>query len=429
MFVTPSHILEHLHAVRHGDVLVVSNSLAFLLARTDDGLDPRYKDYHYDAFQHCRGHWRDQPTFRTQSGRHVSLWYHGNVRVAADFRVAVERKPLPPVFRDYGHYVGFLRRVVADVCANGRDGRREVPFTPLTTISAGYDSPACAVLAREAGCTDAVTISTARPGFAEEDDSGAGIAGVLGLGVSSFDRLGYLALPDFPEAEFLASGSGGEEVVFAPLAGVLERRILFTGYMGDTVWGRTPVRINEELYMVFPGGTSLGEFRLRSGFAHFPVPCIGYTRHPSIVAISRSAEMQPWTLGNDYDRPIARRLVEEQGVPRASFGRSKMAVTQPLWQAADPKEILTPASYADLVRFAEPIPRFNGFLDRLRFGVMRRVFDWSRYVDWRVYGALKRFGFQPTSPPWVPERYSLDRGLNAVTFHWGVERTIPRYRV
>ena len=48
----------------------------------------------------------------------------------------------------------------------------------------------------------------------------------------------------------------------------------------------------------------------------------------SIVAISRSDEMKPWSLRNDYDRPIARRIAESSGVPREAFGMQKKGVSR-----------------------------------------------------------------------------------------------------
>jgi hypothetical protein len=41
------------------------------------------------------------------------------------------------------------------------------------------------------------------------------------------------------------------------------------------------------------------------------------------VKITRSAEMAPWDVGGAYSRPICRRLLEDAGVPRGSFGVSK----------------------------------------------------------------------------------------------------------
>jgi hypothetical protein len=35
--------------------------------------------------------------------------------------------------------------------------------------------------------------------------------------------------------------------------------------------------------------------------------------------------MRQWSIGGEYDRPIARRLAEEAGVPRHLFGQTKLA--------------------------------------------------------------------------------------------------------
>ena len=43
---------------------------------------------------------------------------------------------------------------------------------------------------------------------------------------------------------------------------------------------------------------------------------------PEIEYLACSDEMAPWSLGNDYDRPIPRRIVEEAGIPRALFGHT-----------------------------------------------------------------------------------------------------------
>jgi hypothetical protein len=42
-----------------------------------------------------------------------------------------------------------------------------------------------------------------------------------------------------------------------------------------------------------------------------------------ILKITDSSEMNSWRLGNSYDRPIARRIAENAGVPRYLFGQSK----------------------------------------------------------------------------------------------------------
>jgi hypothetical protein len=71
-------------------------------------------------------------------------------------------------------------------------------------------------------------------------------------------------------------------------------------------------------------GHGLGELRLVVGFIHVPVLFIGARRKADIIKITESSEMDPWRLGSKYDRPIARRIAEEAGVPRQMFGQSKM---------------------------------------------------------------------------------------------------------
>jgi len=69
------------------------------------------------------------------------------------------------------------------------------------------------------------------------------------------------------------------------------------------------------------------EMRLRTNFVHLPPAYFGAGRADRLLAISKSEEMAPWTLWNEYDRPIARRMIEEAGVPRELFGQTKKMVT------------------------------------------------------------------------------------------------------
>jgi hypothetical protein len=427
-FVTPTHMLERIHLIQLEGSVVVSNSIPFALAETNEVLDTGYKHYHFDLMTNMRGYRRYLPGIRLASGRELRVFFHCNVLVDQQLSISTEDKRLPPSFASYDQYIGFLRETVRLVDANARDAGRRHPYQPLATISSGYDSPAVALFAREIGCDEAFTFGTARPGYDEEDDSGRDIAAVFGLQVREFDRLAYKSLDAFPEAEFLAYGAGGEEVVFAPVAELLAGRVLFTGYLGDTVWSRTPSRVNTELLMAYPGGSSLGEFRIRVGFVHFPLPTVGYIRHPSICAISQSSELAPWALGTDYDRPIPRRLVEQAGVPRTAFGRAKKAVTQPLWLTESLDEVFSTPSYRDFAAFIADVPMFGGLGERVGFRIMRLLYETNLRINWRLQSLGKRLGFTVSERPLVSERFGRDRGPSTLTFHWGVSRVIDRYR-
>jgi hypothetical protein len=104
--------------------------------------------------------------------------------------------------------------------------------------------------------------------------------------------------------------------------------VVFTGYHGGIVWGLNADESygTSDLRRRDLSGLDLSELRLKSGFINVAVPFIFARSTPSIRAVSRSAQMSPWRMHNDYDRPIARRIVESAGVARAAFGTKKVGL-------------------------------------------------------------------------------------------------------
>lgn len=428
LFATPTHMLERLHLLRAGDELFVSNSLAFVLAQANDSYDPDYKFYRFDILTLLRGLDRYKQQIPTRDGHSVELFYHSNFLVRPDLEVERLPKRLPARFTTYDEYIAYNRESIGAIARNATAASRGVRYEPLGTISSGYDSPFCALLAKEVGCREAITFTAARPIFGGGDDSGREIADLIGMHITEFDRQGYLTLDNYPEAEFVASGTGGEEVVFAPLQDILPGKIFFTGYVGDGAWSRPPGKITRYLRMTYPGGTSMGEFRLRVGFIHLPVPVLGYIHRPELFQIANAPEMAPWSVGGDYDRPIPRRFVEEHGVPRHLFGKKKQAVTQHV-DIQDLEPVMCPASFRDLQQFASRATLFRSARGRVGFGVMRALYEANLRVIWRLQPLAKRLGVKLSDTPLVPARYSRPLGIDALTFHWGIERLLPRYRV
>jgi hypothetical protein len=111
---------------------------------------------------------------------------------------------------------------------------------------------------------------------------------------------------------------------------ILPRRMLITGFNGSHLWNRRTPDVSEHIVRdtLFTSGgssgTGLAEFRMRVGYLHLAIPYVGITSAPSVYRISNSPQMRPWALGTTYDRPVARRLLEEAGVPREAFGQEKM---------------------------------------------------------------------------------------------------------
>lgn len=431
VFIPGTHTMERLYSCRDGDRLYVANSFTYLLSVLEDGLDTRRLNYEAEFLSVLQGYHRMRPSIPTAGGRNVH--FHCFLRLAVDSKLRM--RTFPPAqqhrFDRYQDYVDHLETLTRDIIANARDDARQIKYEPLATVSTGYDSAACAVIARNCGCAEAVTFSSARMEHvgadvpSSTDDAGGAIADRLGLSVTEYDRTSYLARHDLPEAEFLASGSGGDDVVMSVLEPRLPGRIFFTGFRGDTIWGfdEQDPEDSARFKTKDPSGASMGEFRLRVGFIHVPLPALCMPYHGQILNISRQPEMAPWRLGNTYDRPIPRRIVETAGVPREAFGQEKKAITQPFWVTRDNVAMFSPTSRQALFDYSRALDARN----RRRFPHRART-SWASFylrVVWRADRIADRLPFR------VPVRYPMAmRNLISQTgyrFHWAVEQIRARY--
>ena len=365
------------------------------------------------------------PFIPTRQKQSIQICYHVNVAVDSTLQVIENSKKSAPRFAYFSEYRDYLQRHVQRLFDNAGDRRRQVRFEPLSTISKGYDSSAAAVLARDAGCREAVTIDQRRR--TKELDSGAGIADILGLEVRTFGRLDYRSRKGFPEAEF----SGGPSEL-ASMADAFAGRIVSTGYMGDCVWDLNFPDVTGDIVRGSEGGSSVTEFRLRHGFVHLPVPFIGCTSHPAIHAISTSDEMKPWRIGGRYDRPIARRILEDAGVPREMVGMRKGAVA-----------VYVTEEGIDATLGPESLSDFNAFLNE--------YWDWSAAAKCRIVRLTKTavalnekarkasvllsrraIGRTLKLPRIIPRPIRVRTygyiGRESLLFHWGMQKLVQRYR-
>jgi hypothetical protein len=170
------------------------------------------------------------------------------------------------------------------------------------------------------------------PNRMKEKDEASQIAKRLGYRILSIDNSRKSISED--ELYFLATNYPKyyrwpwSEVSFHGMAKYIESHcstaVVFTGHHGDAVWD---VNLPDDLLNAQRRAHSLigycQEMRLKAGFINIPVPIIEMANIKDIVSISRSPEMAPWRLNNNYDRPIARRIAEDAGVPRHLFGQKK----------------------------------------------------------------------------------------------------------
>jgi hypothetical protein len=320
---TPTDTTEGVYSIGgRGGRVVFSNSLPFLLAVSGEALDLDYLDYENDALSICDGladYRREMPT---ASGNRFRLHLYANVRIAPDGSLEERPKAVPAgPLRSFADYAALLRGEVRALCENAASDRRIQKFRPTVFCSNGYDSPACAALAREAGSEDAVVFETKKDYL--RSDSGAEI--VRRLGYENVNELRELDYKNLDVADlFLGTGELGTSIYFSAAASILPGRILFSGVNGDNVWSTEERRVSTTLKRPsFYPDTARKEFRLVTGYVNFPPAFIGVMRHREIWKISTSEEMRPWSVASDYDRPIPRRIVEEKGIPRELFGFSK----------------------------------------------------------------------------------------------------------
>ena len=192
--------------------------------------------------------------------------------------------------------------------------------------------------------------------------------------------------------------------------------MLVTAFFGDGMWWMNRPR-RPILWRSDQSGSSLGEWRLRVGFIHVPLPCLGAEHYPDTQRISRSPEMRPWVLGRRYDKPIPRRILEEAGVPRGTFGEVKRAASATIH--VDGPAALAPATRAALERFAAS--------ERRRVTFRRRRFPlWQRAV---LKGA-RRVGIESVAARVEASKFALgvmEPEFGSLLLRWAVSVVRPRY--
>jgi len=329
IFMPPKHLAEHIYILRNErtGIDAISNSLCFSLGAGE--ATPAF-------LQILKAELESKTRKATRLGAHRSkplvmqdgdfslyrMMYH-NFSVDSGGGIALHPFYHGRNFRSFQQYRDFVASTMQRLFDNGNAAARRTRLSPMASISRGYDSGAVSCLAAGQGCRDAVTLAVSVNG---STDCGSEIAKQLGMQVQEFEHVLGANLNGLETEialqkvwEFIATPGHGDDVVFAAFEPALRDRLFLTGSWGDSVWNRKS-KVEPGLPMRARFEKSLSEYRLRVGFAHVPVPTIGAIYPKSIVAISQSYEMAPYSVGEYYDRPIPRRILEEAGIARCEFG-------------------------------------------------------------------------------------------------------------
>ena len=410
-----------------GSRLIVANALALALAAANDDLVTSYPFYPQDLCSLVFGSHRYRQSVPTQSGR-LAVHY-GSMVIGPDLRLSAAPVTLPPSFPDFSSYRGYLVDQTRSVFVNAADAMRRCSYRPAVALSAGYNSPAAAVIARDAGCMEGFTFGQPFDRPDSNEDSGAAIGRTLGLSIDEYETYAYRARSDLPEIEFIASSFGGGQVYLAATGNRLGNRIVASGYGGDHVWARSYGEPRPH-FPFYIGGYSQTEFFLRAPAMDLSVPVIGARCFAEIGAISRSTAMKPWSVGGEYDRPIPRRILEEAGIPRDSFALRKRRVTPDYdnltRRAIELDRFLSPVTRTEFESWfatQQPINRAQHFRHRLVSGSIGRII-WSG----KLMRTLARYGI--SWPPFPAHILHLKIPIrkNAFVFNWAVAAQVDKYR-
>jgi hypothetical protein len=404
--VPPAHTQEGIYLHHGADQLLVSNSLVGLITAAELALDPTV-DYP-DKFLRAMGGIRNSPVAIPTSGEPIMFYIYENVRVEPDASLTTVAKPREAPFSSFADYRVRLSAALSSSMANAPG------YEPVVSLSSGYDSTAVAVLASENGCRRAATFAIGKEGTS---DSGAATAQRLGMRAEVFDRLAYLVRDDLAEAEFLATGMSGEDVIYSAMEQTLHRSMLLTGTRGNAVW-RKSGRPRTDLSRSALDGASLTEFRLRVDCIHVPLPVFGMTQQPSVLAIAGSAEMRRFSVAGHYDQPVSRRIAEDAGIPRGTFAVAKRAAASIIHTVGS--DALAPATRDSLAAFAAAEGHSAVFPPRFHPRLRHRIAV-------RVGGFLRLHRFVSGLIAKRKRLVHFEAEIGSLLFRWAVTVIRPRY--
>lgn len=418
-------MLESICSITIGDRVWVSNSVPFLLAATGSSLDKEYFHYEEDFCSGMKGVRNSSKSTPLSVGRELRFHRSCNVEVDAQLTVNEKTKHSELDFHNYDAYMDSLRKVLRRIKENATDRARKTPYGMVTTISRGYDAPAASALAFEVGCRIALTFNTPER---YKDDCGSEIARRLGYSeIHELDGEEYLRNTALLEAESCSTGNAGTSIIFLPYEKLYRGKLLFRGTRGDSLWARAHKNVNDEQdftseNQLVQSDSAFTENMLRNNTVIINVPMIGCDRWTEIDRLSSSSEMDTWSVGGDYDRPIPRRIVEEKGVERTAFGQKKtgVGITYHFDTLRRVGRRMSPVSYSSLLSYKKNLKR-NG-LSYALYAMKCYTKDLPMYLNYL------------TSKLRIPLHFStegcgkMSSPISTVLILWGMDVMVNRYK-
>lgn len=418
IFSAPSHTLERLYTYGNTEQLYISNSLPLLLKLSNNQLLPDYLYYERDLSTILYGLKNYTQQIPLCHDREFSMYYYCNLKITQLDIILLPKQSIMP-FSNFFDYQTRLVETLQKIKDNATSPFRQSTFGLITTISSGYDAACCAATVKKIGCDTAVTFN-APESYAT--DSGEAIAKQLGYTqVITKNAFDYLTNEDILEAEFVSSGELGTGIVFTAFEEEFKDNIIVLGERGDYIWGKYETSNNDFRFEknIFPA-TSTIEHRLRIGYMILPLPLYGAAQWKSIRHITLSQEMAPYTIGGYYCRPIARKILEDAGIPRDSFGVKKkgIGINYRFDNLSRLNQRMSPKSFN----------HFLNYYNENKRPISKNIPNWIRFL-WGTRVAYSSYFVRkilPSIEPKYSDTFVPNPGAPSYLIQWGMSTMIDR---
>ena len=383
-FISSGFVSDRLQHIQIGRTWYISNSLACLAAVLDLNFDPWYPWYYEDFSSITEGIDNYKPAIETNQGE-VKLTYYRNLLWDGVQLSEIDKPQAAEKFHDFSSYHEFLSATLACLASNLGAVERTFTYESVSTSSSGYDSLAVSVLSKAMNNHDVICVPDDRIG---RSDNGTELIKKLGMNPLVIDRNAWRD-EAFAEAPFIAADGCGRDAWLSAAHEHLPRRLLLTGNFGGWSWAIPARNSPNNFYSASPPGLSMSEFRLITGYLHCPVPCLGVEHIGTIRNIGASEEMQDWSIGGRYDRPIPRRIIEQAGLLRGSFAVRKTATNIHLFRKNEfDRYMAGTASFRDYMQWLRKQSRLTPppaemteltvpARERIEIPLFRHMFPWA----------------------------------------------------
>jgi len=215
-------------------------------------------------------------------------------------------------------------------------------------------------------------------------------------------------------------------LLFSAYHHMFKNCLVFSGDRGDSLWGKDHGNVNNN--QDFTNGNTLSqsdhpgvEISLHYNYIFVYIPMIGADCWSAIDAISSSDEMISYSVGNNYDRPIPRRILEEKGISRSEFGWEKRGagISYHFDTFSHLISKMSPNSAKNLVEFRRTFKMSKW--KQVKHNIKFYAAEYPTYVNYILSKTPIKFRFNKT------EKY-ISSPHSTLLFNWSISRLTPIYK-